>query len=438
MPFPNNFIWGAATASFQIEGGAWEDGRGESIWDRFCRKPGAVLNGDTGDVACDHYHKYKEDVALMKDLGIGAYRYSVAWPRILPEGSGKVNPAGIDFYRRLNDELLSAGIRPFVTLFHWDLPQALDDKGGWLSRETALRFGDYAEVVVSALKDQVKDWFTLNEPWCSSVLSYDIPWLAPGRKEPPSVVAQSIHNLLLAHGHGVRAVRANGGDGAEVGIVLNLLNKLPATDSPEDLAAAEAAYALENDWWLDPLYKASYPEGTWLNREGARPEIESGDMELIASPTDFLGLNLYSADLVSAEAGAFPIGPEEEVTGMGWRVLPESIYEGIRRACKYPVKKLYITENGAAYPDVIADDGMVHDPERVSFLKRYLAQVERAVDDGYPLEGYFAWSLMDNFEWSFGYSRRFGLIYIDYDNDTRRIPKDSYHFYKELVTRADR
>ncbi len=434
MPFPKDFIWGAATASYQIEGGAWEDGRGEANWDRFCRTEGCVFEGHTGDVACDHYHKYKEDVQLMKELGIEYYRYSVAWPRIFPEGGGKLNQAGLDFYRRLNDELLTAGIKPFPTLYHWDLPQVLEERGGWASREIPMLFGEYANTVVSALSDQVENWFTLNEPWCTAFLGYNTGYFAPGRKESPKVIAQVIHHLLLAHGLGVQAVRANGAPGVEVGIVLNTFTFLPATDSPEDEAAAHARYIKDNGWWLDPMYKAVYPEGTWSDLEDARPDIEPGDMEIISSPTDFIGLNIYSAALTRADKTEVPNDESTEVTFMGWPVRPKAIYSAIERLSRiYSPKKVFIAENGAAYDDKIADDGLVHDKERVSFLKRYHAELERAADDGLPIKGYFAWSLLDNFEWAFGYSKRFGIIYTDYDNDCRRIPKDSYYYYKELI-----
>jgi beta-glucosidase len=431
MAFPKEFIWGAATASFQIEGGAWEGGRGESNWDRFCRTPGCVKNGDTGDVACDHYHKYKEDVQLLKELGVGYYRYSIAWPRIFPEGSGKVNQEGIDFYRRLNDELLAAGIKPFPTMYHWDLPQVLEERGGWASREIVELFGEYANTIVSALSDQVKNWFTLNEPWCTAFYGYYHGRFAPGRKESPKVVAEVIHNLLLAHGLGVQAVRANGAPSAEVGIVLNTFNYLPETDSPADIAARDARWQKENGWWLDPIYTGSYPEGTWMDLEDARPEILSGDMEIISSPTDLIGLNIYSANIVGKD-GSWDKKDDTEVTDFGWPVRPEGIYSGIERVANvYSPKKIFITENGACYDDVIGEDGLV------SFLDRYLAQVERAADEGLPIKGYFVWSLLDNFEWADGYSRRFGIIFTDYENGCRRIPKDSYHFYNELIKRAN-
>lgn len=437
MSFPKNFIWGTATAAYQIEGASNEDSRGESIWDRYSHTPGYVLNGDTGDVACDHYHRFEEDIQLIKELGVDAYRYSIAWPRIMPNGSGPVNQKGIDFYRRLTEKLLENGIRPFVTMFHWDLPQTLEDAGGWTSRETALRFGDYAETIVRSLGDLVKDWMTLNEPWCSSILGYQLGSHAPGRQENPQVITEVIHNHLLAHGLGVRAVRAHGAPDSQVGIVLNTCTYLPATDSPEDVQAVNDAYTLENGWWLDPLYKGVYPSGTWRNLEGARPTIHDGDMEIISSPTDFLGLNIYFGAPTSADPNWEFDDSGYEHTEMGWIVVPQAIYEAIRQAAvRYPVGKIYITENGAAYPDVIAEDGHVHDADRISYLKRYIAQVERAADEGIPVKGYFLWSLMDNFEWSFGYTKRFGIVYVDYANGLARIPKDSYYFYKELVSKC--
>lgn len=439
MRFDSSFIWGAATAAYQIEGAAHEDGRGESIWDRFCRVPGKVANGDTGDTACDHYHRYAEDIALLKELGVDAYRFSIAWPRIIPDGYGAPNQSGLDFYRRLAEELLEAGIRPFATLFHWDLPQSLEDLGGWTSRETAYRYADYVAVTVDELSDLIKDWMTLNEPYASSIQGYYDGSFAPGRNEKPETVAQVIHNLLLAHGLGVDAVKSNCSPGSEVGIVINAFVSLPVSDKPEDIAAAQRQCRMENGWWFDPMYKGTYPDGTWMNIDGARPVIHPGDMEIISRKTDFVGLNVYTANFVaddpSSPTGTKQIVPVDcEVTDMAWPVVPEAIYEAIRWVNEeYKPEKIYVGENGAAYRDIVSSDGNVHDPQRIEYIQRYISELGRAADEECPVRGYFLWSLLDNFEWCQGYSKRFGIVYVDYENANRRIPKDSYYYYRNHI-----
>lgn len=443
MTFPKGFLWGTSTSSYQIEGAAREGGRGESIWDRFSHIPGKVAHGDTGDVACDHYHLWKQDVALMKELGYQAYRFSIAWPRIFPEGRGQMNQVGVDFYSHLVDELLAAGITPHITLYHWDLPAALP--GGWLNRDTAEAFADYAAAVVKILGDRVKLWTTLNEPWCSSFLSYHLGEHAPGEKDLSSAV-RAAHHLLLAHGLAVPAIRAQVQD-AEVGIVLNLNLVHPATPSEGDLFAARELDGTFNRWFLDPLYGRRYPADivAGLNQIGALPQkpdfIRESDFSKIAIPTDFLGVNYYDSKTVRAVSGhemepwrwevvKDPLCPK---TDMGWEVHPNGLYDLLLRVnWDYQPRKIYITENGAGYSDGPDSQGKVHDIRRVDYLRAHIRAVGRAIQAGVPAAGYFVWSLMDNFEWAYGYSQRFGLVYIDYPTQTR-IPKDSAYFYSEVV-----
>lgn len=437
--FPEHFRWGVATASYQVEGAANEDGRGESIWDRFSATPGKVQNNDTGLVACDHYHRYREDVRLMRELGVNAYRFSIAWPRILPTGRGRVNPAGLDFYDRLVDTLLDAGIESYVTLYHWDLPQALQDEvGGWGSRETSQAFADYADVVSRRLGDRVLNWITLNEPYVSSFESHETGRLAPGLKDS-RLAWQTSHHLLLAHGLAVPILRANGGPQTRVGITLSLTPTYAATDSPEDQLAAKLVDGKLNRWFLDPVFKGSYPSDLQELLGDMAPTTAAGDTEIIASPLDFLGVNNYFRAVIWQGQGGIPAGikqvrPEsEEYTDMGWEIYPRGIYDMLLRLHQeYSIPRYFITENGAAFPDTISEDGRVHDPRRVKFLHDYLFQVHAAIADGVPVAGYFAWSLMDNFEWAMGYSKRFGLLYIDYPSQ-RRIIKDSGYWYRDTI-----
>ncbi|HEY0739758.1 MAG TPA: GH1 family beta-glucosidase [Herpetosiphonaceae bacterium] len=439
--FPDGFVWGAATASYQIEGATDEDGRGESIWDRFSHTPGKTLNGDTGDVACDHYHRWESDIKLMQELGLKAYRFSVAWPRILPEGRGQINEAGLAFYDRLVDGLLAAGITPWVTLYHWDLPQVLEDAGGWTNRATADAFAEYTEVITQRLGDRVKHWITLNEPWCSSFLSYYIGEHAPGHKNFPEALA-AVHTLLLAHGKAVPIVRRNS-PGAQVGITLNLAQVYPATESPADQAAARRYDGYFNRWFLDPLYGRGYPEDMLALYGNKVPAIEAGDFETIAAPTDFLGLNYYTPSFVydNPNDPLLSVGhtrlEDAEYTAMNWAIYPQGLYDQLLRVPRdYPTGPLYITENGAAYDDAAPQevDGelRVTDAERTSYYARHLDAAQRAIEVGSPLKGYFAWSLMDNFEWAFGYGKRFGITYVDYQTQ-QRVIKDSGRWYSRVI-----
>jgi beta-glucosidase len=432
--FPSDFIWGAAASAYQIEGAAHEDGRGESIWDRFSATPGKVRAGDTGEIACDFYHRYPEDIALMRELGLDAFRFSIAWPRIVPSATGPVNEAGLDFYDRLVDALLEAGIRPYVNLFHWDLPQKLEDAGGWPERATAEAFASYAAVVAQRLGDRVKDWITHNEPFCTSWLGYGMGAHAPGRKSVRDALAAS-HHALLAHGWAVEAIRRASPD-AEVGIVVDPWPIHPASDDPADVAAAWAEDGVRNRWFFDPLLRGAYPEDVLERFEAEAPPIRDGDLETISVPLDFLGVNNYSRRIVRAGLNGTAIdvpAPGGELTDMGWEVYPDALHESlVRMHREYGVESIYITENGAAFADVRSHDGRIHDVERIAFLDGYLDAIERARAEGVPVRGYFVWSLLDNFEWSLGYSKRFGLVYVDYPT-LERVPKDSFYWYRDLI-----
>ena len=436
-PFPPRFVWGAATAAYQIEGAARADGRGESIWDRFSHTPGKVANGDTGDVACDHYYRWRDDVELMQRLGLHAYRFSVAWPRVLPDGRGTPNEPGLAFYDRLVDALLAAGITPWVTLYHWDLPQPLEDAGGWPRRDTAHAFAAYADLVSRRLGDRVRHWITINEPWCPSFLGHHSGVHAPGHTSLPAAVAAG-HTLLLAHGVAVQVLRRNV-PGAHVGIALSLNLVYPATASPADRLAASRLDGYYNRWFLDPLHGRGYPPDL-AALYGADPAQDSpADLAAIGAPTDFLGVNYYAPTIVR-DAPDAPFlqarhvsPPDGEYTHTRWLVHPDSFYQLLRRLYRdYRVPSLCITENGAAYPDPEPSGGRVPDPQRTRYLARHLAALHRALGDGVPVEGYFAWSLMDNFEWAEGYRRRFGLSYVDYATQTRTI-KDSGHWFSSVI-----
>ncbi len=432
--FPTGFLWGAATASYQIEGAWREDGKGESIWDRFSHTPGKIENGDTGDVAADHYHRWQADISLMAELGLKAFRFSVAWPRILPQGYGKVEPRGLDFYNRLVDGLLAEGIEPWVTLYHWDLPQALQDRGGWPARDTAKAFADYAEVVARSLGDRVKHWMTLNEPWVAAVVGHYHGIHAPGHQDLVEAT-RATHHLLLGHGWAVPLIRRDS-VGSQVGIVLNYSPMHPATDREEDIFAARLNDGVVQRMFLDPLAGRPYPADVVEAQGLVLDMVESGDAKTISAPIDFLGLNNYSREMVKHE-GAFELGEWKDDgvdrTEMGWEVYPEGIYEMLMRVTReYPFKALYVTENGAAFADRVGPTGEVDDPRRVSFLKGYLTQAARAIGEGAPLKGYFVWSLMDNFEWSLGYAKRFGLVYVDFETQAR-IPKTSARWYSGVI-----
>ncbi len=427
---PAGFVVGAATSSYQIEGGVREDGRGESIWDRFSDTPGATRNGATGDVAADHFHRVREDVGLIADLGLTAYRFSIAWPRVLPDGVGRPNGAGLDFYDRLLDELTARGIASFVTLYHWDLPQALEDAGGWPNRATAEAFGEFARVVAGRLGDRAAALTTLNEPWCAANLGYRTGTHAPGRTDPAAANAAA-HHLLVAHGLGVRAIR-DAAPGVPVGITLNFEPKHPASGHPLDLEAAIVEHDHFNRWFLDPIVGLPYPEDGGRAWGWDGDEIRSGDRELIAEPIDLLGVNYYRRQIVrSPLLPANPPPTDVERTSMGWEVYPGGLAETLEfvqsRTGELP---LYVMENGAAF-----DDGPdpARDPARVEYLRRHLEVALGAVDRGVPLRGYFAWSLLDNFEWAEGYGPRFGIVHVDYATQARRI-RDSGRFLGSVAS----
>jgi beta-glucosidase len=456
LRFPAGFAWGAATAAYQVEGAASADGRGPSIWDTFSHAPGNVLGGDTGDVAVDHYHRFRDDVALMADLGITAYRFSVSWPRVQPAGAGPANRAGLDFYRRLVDALLEAGIVPYPTLYHWDLPQALEDAGGWPARDVAGRFADYAELVGRALGDRTHHWTTVNEPWCAAFLGYASGAHAPGRREPAASV-RAAHHLLLAHGLATQALHAQHPD-HRVGVAVNLYAVSPASDAAADIDAARRIDGLQNRLFLDALFRACYPEDVVadLAVHGDFGFVRDGDLAVVATPVDVLGVNYYSRHTVSGLPGgsgvdgtsALPsaspwpgsehvrfVSAGRPVTAMGWEIDEGGLVEVLRRVSeRYAAVPLLVTENGAAFADELAG-GAVHDRDRARYLDAHLRACHAAIAAGVPLRGYFAWSLMDNFEWTWGYSQRFGLVHVDFASQ-RRTPKDSALWYAEVIRRG--
>ena len=434
---PNDFVWGAATSAYQIEGAVDEDGRAPSIWDTFSHTPGKIDNDDNGDRAVEHYHRYPEDIALMKRLNLDAYRFSVAWPRVIPQADGRVNAEGLAFYDRLVDGLLEAGITPYGTLYHWDLPQAQQDRGGWPVRETAERFGEFAAVVADRLGDRVTNWATLNEPLCSSWIGHLEGRMAPGWTDLTAAVRTSYH-LHLGHGLAVKALRERI-PGAQIGIVNNLSPIIPASDSEADRLAAVRADGHINRWWLDPIVGRGYPEDM-VKLYGVELPVQDGDMELISAPLDWMGLNYYFRQFVADDpTGDVPNfrqtpGPNAEHTYMDWEVDADGIYQLLMRLTQeYGVQKIFITENGSSYLDTVAADGTVSDPERTAYLEGHLGACARAVAEGAPLAGYFAWSLLDNFEWAYGYDKRFGLVHVDYETQVRTV-KQSGHRYAEMIT----
>jgi beta-glucosidase len=446
LSFPPGFLWGTATSAYQIEGAIDADGRGESIWDRFAATPGRIEDGSDGAVACDHYHRWAEDVSLMRGLGMNAYRFSIAWPRVLPNGRGAPNPAGLDFYDRLVDGLLEAGLAPMVTLYHWDLPQALQDRGGWGDRDTASAFVDYAHVVSMRLGDRVRRWTTHNEPWCVATLGHEQGVHAPGLRDP--VLALRVaHHLLLSHGWAVPALRQNA-PGAEVGIVLIASPAEPATRSEGDRDAVRHFDGYFNRWWLDPLFRGEYPADAIRDRVRAGqvasaelPFVQPGDLAAIAAPLDFLGVNYYSRTVLSCEEGpmgepaprAVQMAPRSALTDMGWEVFPEGLEQVLRRLhADYRIPRFYVTENGAAFTDPPDDEGRVHDVRRRAFLAGHLRALHRAIAAGVPVAGYFHWSLLDNFEWGHGYTKHFGLVRVD-PVTQRRVLKDSAQFYRAVA-----
>jgi beta-glucosidase len=434
-PFPTDFVWGAATAAYQIEGAAAEDGRGESVWDRFCATPGKVRNDDSGAVACDFYHRYEQDIGLMRELGVDAFRFSIAWPRILPDGRGRVNTTGLDFYDRLVDELLASGIEPFVTLYHWDLPQALEDQGGWPARATAEAFVEFTELVARRLGDRVRRWVTHNEPWVVAWLGYGWGHHAPGRATTADAIAAA-HHLLLSHGWAAEVLRREA-PGSQVGITLNLGHVYPASDAVEDEAAVFQVDGFHNRWFLDPLFRGEYPSDMLEHLAPVAPPVLDGDLRAIAAPIDFLGVNNYSRQVVRASPnGSHPVfvhNPEAVYTDMDWEVYPDGLFDLlVRLRDDYAPPAIYVTENGAAFPDIRGHDGHVRDPERQAYIADHIAAVGRAVEAGSPVQGYFVWSLLDNFEWAHGYWKRFGIVYIDYPT-LERVPKTSFSWYRDFV-----
>lgn len=439
--FPASFLWGCSTSSYQIEGATGIDGRGDSIWDSFCAIPGAIRDASDGSTACDHYHKWPEDLDLARDFGLNAYRFSIAWPRVFPQGIGaKPNQPGLDFYSRLIDGMLERGLEPWATLYHWDLPQALQDKGGWQNRDTVSAFVDYADAITGHLGDRVKHWITHNEPWCTAFLGHYEGVHAPGIKDF-STALQVCHHVLLSHGKAVPVIRRNSPD-AKVGIALSLHPLVPASDSKADMEATVRHDGLRNRWFLDPLYGRGYPKDAWAECGNDVPHIEAGDMEAIAVPTDFLGVNYYFPERVadapgSANIATCVINPDNiERTGFGWEVNPEGMVTLLSRITSdYHPREIYITENGSTYDDVVTPEGQIDDFERRSYLIRHLEAAKSCVLRGIPLKGYFAWSLLDNFEWAEGYTRRFGLTHIDYPTQ-RRTLKLSGKWYKGFLTGA--
>ena len=442
--FPNGFVWGVAAASAQIEGAASEDGKFPSIWDHFATLAGTIKGGDTPAVACDHYHRFASDFDLIAGLGLRHYRLSVAWPRVVPGGDGPVNARGLDFYDRLIDALLARQITPWVTLFHWDLPQSLESRGGWPIRATVDAFRHYAEVVVKRLGDRVKHWFTVNEIPCFIGNGYDNGYFAPGRKEPKRVVNQAYHHALLAHGHAVTAVREHGGPGAVVGLVQNHLPapQIPLTETEPDIHAARTLYERTNRQIMAPVFHGHYPEAFLREAGPDAPEIRPGDLDLIAQPIDFLGLNPYAGDYVRADRDGTPEVlpfPKGFPRGDLWwiNITPQSLYWTVRHAAEvFGVKTFYITENGAAFPDEVTPTGEILDLDRREYLRNYLVELHRAVAEGFDVRGYFLWSILDNFEWAEGYGKRFGIVHVDYATQ-RRTPKLSARWYAE-VARANR
>ncbi len=433
-PFPKNFLWGCAAASYQIEGAVDEDGRGPSIWDDLCARPGAILNGDSGRVACDHYHRWEEDLDLMKELGFGAYRFSVAWPRILPNGTGEVNEAGLAFYDRLVDGLLKRGIQPMLTLYHWDLPSALQKKGGWQKRDTPLAMGDYAEIVARRLGDRVRMWTSINEMPCVIDAGHRHGDHAPGLRLKEKGVRQVAHHVLLGHGLAIQGIRAGCSKPPKVSIVHNPWVAVPFAEEKAHVDAGRHDFVENNDWLMDPLFKGSYPKKKLEALGKDAPKIERGDMRNICQPLDYVGLNIYAAHLMShAHQGLIAYPKHHPRTHMDWPVTPDVLYWALRFTHEaYAPGDLYITENGCAWPDQVDGDGRVQDLSRVQFFQEYLRGVQRACAEKLPVRGYFVWSILDNFEWAWGYSRRFGIVHVNYET-LKRTPKASAWWLKSVI-----
>jgi beta-glucosidase len=438
ITFPKNFLWGTASASYQIEGAWNEDGKGESIWDRFSHTPSKIKNGDTGDVACDFYHRYREDIALMAELGLNAARISLSWPRIVPSGTGAVNSKAIDFYNRVIDEMLKHKIQPFVTLYHWDLPQALDDLGGWPNRDLAKHFGDYATIVAKSFGDRVKHWMAFNEPWVFTVLGYLIGIHAPGHRDRHAAM-KATHVVNLAQGLAVRAIRSNSKP-AMVGTAFSMQPIHPKTDSTEDREAAERYHRFNNMWFLDPVMKGSYPDIFLEGRTEEWLDIRPGDMEIVKAPLDFIGINLYTRMTIAHDPhdrmmGAHPARPSEEneKTDFGWEIYPKALSEMISRISReYPGIPIYVTENGCSYSEAPEADGKVRDQRRIRFLRGYIGEMGHAIAQGADVRGYFHWTFTDNFEWGEGYAQRFGIVYCDFKSLARTV-KESGYWYSRLA-----
>ncbi|WP_034336890.1 GH1 family beta-glucosidase [Deinococcus misasensis] len=425
--FPADFRWGVATSAYQIEGAAFTDGRGPSIWDAYALMPGKILGGQNGTVACDHYHLWEQDLDLIQGLGLSAYRFSVSWPRVIPEGTGKVNPLGLDFYDRLVDGMLQRGLEPHLTLYHWDLPQALQNRGGWANPEIVHWFTDYALTVYERLGDRIKSYCTFNEPWCTAELGHHIGRHAPGIQDLKTALLASYH-IQLAHGETLLALRAQN-TRAELGTVLNLYPVDPATDSEADQEAALLLDAKINRWYLDPVFRGTFPERAVAHYAEHMPSIDPERLKVAAQPLDFLGVNYYYRYWVSTEGKTLQ---DVERTDMGWEIYPEGIYRLMKDLHQeYPAPKYYITENGAAFKDEL-QNGEVHDEARVRFLRDHLQHLGRAMQEGVPVHGYFEWSLLDNFEWAFGYAKRFGIVHVDYETQKRTL-KDSAKWYRDFV-----
>lgn len=442
--FPESFVWGLATAAQQIEGGVAKGGRGPSIWDTFAHTPGKTHHGDDADVACDHYHRWPQDVALLGELGIPAYRLSVSWARLQPTGHGDLNPAGVEFYRQLLGSLTDAGIRPFVTLYHWDLPQPLEDDGGWVSRQTAELFADFVGRTVRALGDLVSDWITINESWCQSFLGYGYGVHAPGRADLTAAVAAA-HHLNVAHGLAVQQIRQIA-PSASVGVTDIVTDLVPASESPEDVAAVDRLDAVNTRMFLDAHHRGEYGAGVraTLALFGLDDVVRPGDLAIAGVATDFVGVNHYQRVVVghNADGGPFQVRErpaEPAATSFGWSVVPDSLRSVLVRVNDEYAngRPIYVTESGASFEDYATPDGQVHDPERVSYLRSYLNAAGQAIDEGANLAGYFAWSFLDNYEWAEGYSKRFGLVHVDYSTQTR-TPKDSAHWYSGLIAAHQR
>ncbi len=443
MDFPEAFVWGAAASSYQIEGAAYEDGKGPSVWDAFCRQPGKIWNNQSGDVACDHYHRYQEDVGLMKEVGLQAYRLSLSWPRIIPGGTGAVSPEGLAFYDRLVDRLVAAGIVPYVTLFHWDYPWELYPRGGWLDRDSSDWFAEYARVVVDRLSDRVRHWVTLNEPQCFIGLGHQFGFHAPGDALDLPRVLTAAHNTLLAHGKAVQAIRTYSRTEPRIGLAPVGLVNVPSTESDADIEAArQAMFSItdrslwNNTWWTDPVFFGRYPEDALELFGGDVPAIGDKDMETISQSLDFFGTNIYFAQRTRAgEDGrprVLPLPMGQAMTAFNFPVLPEALYWGTRFFWERYRIPIIITENGMANVDWVSLDGKVHDPQRIDFLRRYLLELRKACREGVDVRGYFQWSILDNFEWTEGYKQRFGLIYVDYPTQ-KRILKDSAYWYRDVI-----